>query len=635
MKVLIVNAFNKSPQGDKSFKYFVASIKKAFDNQKYFAKDGITYTCVDFETIDEFLFEPSSGFVDSQAEKKFDYLDFVFVDGEANLLPWLPRARKFFILMKMCKRTKKVLFAAGCGMLMQIYLNACRYQVARVINNNGKGTNLEKIHKLSKNELANIQHGEVFLDSGTGDIYCYDNLTSEFCPVANVGFHHHKSAADTENRSNILKSYRYIPRNFDFSEPLHAEKRTETVCRVLKQYVQHWLVKDIGLQEFLVCQKNSWDIHAVNVCDKNSCYTILAESDRSPQVITQSNTAAVLFNIDSNYPQSTKVLKNFIEHMLQEYSIHQKLDAPLSSVPYIVIPCKPLTSEKTSSRPITASTAKLDTFIYPGKSHLEIGAKLRPSSSHSGFTISKRKYDPVILQNNATKQEPIYIPASFMPENNDSIFLPVGKHNDLKIRGTFDKTCLTSLKQQLGILSSTVSELKVTTSGRDNLTSDRNEKRQNELMRILASQEPCEDENEETRWTKNDIRTMLHGNETKGSENPMKKQKIKIVYRSRLPRSRTQKEFYTTLNVKNKTSKYPFPGSVTSVDPYIDPEKKQIRPESSKNNWVSGERFNLALGKSEEKFTGIHFSEPYNPPSAHKFRSEDKRKWIQGAFKVA
>ena len=293
-----------------------------------------------------------------------------------------------------------------------------------------------------------------------------------------------------------------------------------------------------------------------------------------------------------------------------------------------------LTTEKHSSRPITASTAKLDTFVYPGNSHIQIGTKLRPSSSHSGFTISKRKYDPVILPNNATKQDPIHIVSTYIPGNTESIFLPVGKHNDLKIRGAFDRTSITLLKQQLGICNSTVSEFKGNTSARENLTTGRQENRQNELMKILNSQEPCEDENEEMRWTKSDIRTMLHGNDNKNGEIHMRKQKIRIVYRSKLPKSRTQKDIHTTLNIKNKTSKYPFPGTVTSIEPFIDAEKKPIRPLSSKKDWVSSERFNLALGKTEDKFTGVHFSEPYNPPSAHKFRIEDKKKWLQGAFKV-
>lgn len=634
MKVLIVNAYKNRPEGLKRFKYFVSCVKQAFEKQRYFSKDGINYACVDFESIDEFLFEPSAGYVDPQAEKKFDYLDFVFIDGESNMLPWLPRARKFFTLMKMCKRTKKVLFTGGCATLMQIYLNASRYQVNRVINGRGKGTSLKSIHSLSPSELSSIQQGDVFLDSGTGDMYCYDNQTSEFSPIVNIGFHHHKIAADMGNRSTILKSFRYIPRNFDFNEPVHPGKRSETVCRVLKQYVQHWLVKEIGLQEFLVSQHNSWDIHAVNVCDKSSCFTVLAESERSAQIITQGNSASVLFNVDSHYPQSGQVLKNFVDHMMQEYSVKQKLDSPLSSVPYVVLPCKPVPSEKNSSRPITASTAKLDTFVYPGKTHIEIGNRLRPKSSHSGFTISKRKYDPVIVANNATKQESIHIANFFQSEPTESLFLPVSTHTDLKIRGSFDKQAITLLKSQLGIGNTTVSELKKASSERELGLGTRKEKQGNELMRIIASQEPYEEDNEVTQWTRKDIRNMLHGADGKAQDHGAKKQKIRIVYRSKVAKSKTNSNLYTTLNTKCKTSKYPFPGSVTNLEPYEDPCKVSIRPDSSSKNWVSGEPFTLAIKKSEEKFSGVHYSDPYNPPSDHKFRNENKEKWISGSFKV-
>ena len=141
--------------------------------------------------------------------------------------------------MRMCKRTKKVVFAAGCGMLMHVYLCSNKYHIHRVINGKGKGTSLNKIFSLKPEELNNIQAGDVFLDSGTGDMYCYDNIISEFFPIVNIGFHNHKIAEDMEFKQTILKTYKYQPKTFDFFQPVNPGKRSETVCRILKQYVQH------------------------------------------------------------------------------------------------------------------------------------------------------------------------------------------------------------------------------------------------------------------------------------------------------------------------------------------------------------------------------------------------------------
>jgi hypothetical protein len=49
------------------------------------------------------LYEFNSPFLNKEAEKMFDHLDFVFIDGDANKLPWLTSARKFLILLRMCK----------------------------------------------------------------------------------------------------------------------------------------------------------------------------------------------------------------------------------------------------------------------------------------------------------------------------------------------------------------------------------------------------------------------------------------------------------------------------------------------------------------------------------------------------
>lgn len=643
MLVLVVNAYKDNPEGKKAFYKFFQALKKAFKQQRYFNKEDIKFTCVDHNTIDEYLFEQYTEFVDTAAEKKFDYLDFVFIDGDANLLPWHPKAYKFLILLRMCKRTEKVLFAAGCGMLIQVYLCANKYHVNRVINGKGKGTALKKIYEISSEELGELEPGDVFLDSGTGDMYCYDLTASEFIPIVNVGFHNKKAAEDMENRQYILKSYKYQPRTSEFSEPVNPGKHSETVCRVLKQCMQHWLVKDLGLKEFLVSQKNFWDIHAINVADINSKFTILAESSRSPQIIYMHNTSAILFNIDPTYPESLKVLENFVNHMLLEYQTNQKLDKPLSAVPYSVMSIKPfLRNQPSSSRPITASTAKLDTSVYPGQDLYLTATRLRPTSSHSGFAISKRKHEPVVVPNNATRQETIHVQPAKVQTSSESLSLPLGKTVGINIRGTFDRnSTIYMLRQQIGCGNTSCAEeyisKKFCDSGR--MTSRSNDTgHQNELYKILATQEPIYEKPKIKTWGKKEIRSMLHGNENNiSTEQSVRKQKVRIVYKSKYETSRVKsntEDMYTTLNQKTKSLKYPFPGSVTSGDVYIEPSKISIRPASGQSKWVSCERFNVVTKKNDEKTQLALASEPYNPVSAHKFRAEDKSKWIQGSFKV-
>jgi len=45
------------------------------------------FKVVDHDTIDDYLYEINTGFLNKDAEKLFDRLDFIFIDGDANLLP--------------------------------------------------------------------------------------------------------------------------------------------------------------------------------------------------------------------------------------------------------------------------------------------------------------------------------------------------------------------------------------------------------------------------------------------------------------------------------------------------------------------------------------------------------------------
>ena len=605
MRVLIVNAYHSSEEGQKSFFNFQQAIQKCFTSQKCFSKDEIKFESVDFKTIDKYLYEQNTVYLDPQAEKKFDYLDFIFIDGEPNMLPWYEKSQKLLILLKMCKRTKKVLFAAGCGMLMHVYLCSNKYHINKVINGNGKGTSLNRIFSMKVEELGQIQSGDVFLDSGTGDMYCYDNITSEFFPIVNI-----------------------------------------------------------GLQDFLIPQKNSWDVHPVNVSDINSHFTILAESDRGPQIILQQNTVGTLFNIDATYANTIKILNNFIEHFLKLYQEKPKLDLPLSSVPYTVMTCKPFINHNfiNSSRPITASTTKLETSVYPGENNPK---KLRPTSSHSGFTISKRRYQPIIVENNATRQGGIQVAQPMLIKPTDSESLLKTNQAPLKIKGSFDKlSSVFNLRQQFGLATTSIADsalkpspsldfnefFKTKTIISENSKINSNKIQQNryqsELTRILNCEEVIEETNDIVTWNKNDIRNMLHGNDFAASQPLLKKPKIRIVHNSKYKKRKPIKEenFHSTLNQKNKHLKYPFPGSVTSIEPYVDPYKISIRPDVKSNNWITKEGFSLNNKKIENKTEpvmiqeatndGIKNEDPYNPPSAHKFRDENKNKWIQGCFKL-
>jgi hypothetical protein len=122
MRVLIVNGFSDSEQGRRAFADFEKHVKEAFTKQRHFNSSHIEFQIADKDNIDQYLFEFNTPYLKREAEKMFDHLDFVFIDGDANKLPWLTSARKFLILIRMCKQTHKLLFASSFAMQTLVFL---------------------------------------------------------------------------------------------------------------------------------------------------------------------------------------------------------------------------------------------------------------------------------------------------------------------------------------------------------------------------------------------------------------------------------------------------------------------------------------------------------------------------------
>ena len=126
MKVLIVNALSRSQTMNRRFQDLIKLIQKvtltkAFTYQKFIPLSHIEFDIVSLNHLEQYLYEISSPFLSRDALKVtnnqlFDNLDFIFIDGDPNLMPWDHRAFKLQVLVRMCKRTNKLLFGTGSAM---------------------------------------------------------------------------------------------------------------------------------------------------------------------------------------------------------------------------------------------------------------------------------------------------------------------------------------------------------------------------------------------------------------------------------------------------------------------------------------------------------------------------------------
>ncbi len=119
-----------------------------------------------------------------------------------------------------------------------------------------------------------------------------------------------------------VKVYRGRPRIRDILE-VYKSKHSESICYLRRPHVQHWAFAGLA-HKFLVCTRNAWDLHPVNVTHIGvieTNYDTLAEYDRGALVLEHRNTLATLFHVDPVHPETAVVVHNFIQHFLTILSV--------------------------------------------------------------------------------------------------------------------------------------------------------------------------------------------------------------------------------------------------------------------------------------------------------------------------
>jgi hypothetical protein len=80
--------------------------------------------------------------------------------------------------------------------------------------------------------------------------------------------------------------------------------------------MHHYLFEDIPF-EFMVPFKNAWDVHPFNFVNPKKTFLTLADYPKGPMIIeVSSNIIGIQFNVSQKYPETVKILKNFIMHQI-------------------------------------------------------------------------------------------------------------------------------------------------------------------------------------------------------------------------------------------------------------------------------------------------------------------------------
>lgn len=95
--------------------------KELFDNEHEFFIRKIN-------ELDDFLYESQNSHLKREAGRQFDHLEMIFIIGSQSVLPWQKGAGKLLVLLRMCLKVKKILFASGFAMQCLMFLAASNMQ---------------------------------------------------------------------------------------------------------------------------------------------------------------------------------------------------------------------------------------------------------------------------------------------------------------------------------------------------------------------------------------------------------------------------------------------------------------------------------------------------------------------------
>ena len=146
MKILVVVAHKASGRGELLTKRYVKHIREAFAACEHF-HEKLDIQVRNHSQLSDFI-PPAARETDVPDIVKvrdrltaFDGIDFVFIDGDDNLLPWSRPAAPLLQLLHLCMSSGKIVFGSGCCRSARLS-RFRRPGLVPVLNGGGKGGTL-------------------------------------------------------------------------------------------------------------------------------------------------------------------------------------------------------------------------------------------------------------------------------------------------------------------------------------------------------------------------------------------------------------------------------------------------------------------------------------------------------------
>lgn len=281
-----------------------------------------------------------SEFVTPQSITNFDLLDFVLVDGDSSALPWSPGMRKLALLTKMCMMTGKCVFASGIGAGLLAYVCSTGGEHFRVMNKEGRGSLIDNIQAIpppsssASQQQPQFHSCDVLLDTKSGDFFVFGSKERCWIPKGNTGLVCHSSdhARDYGAKTNSARAGTKPAAHYrggvgsELSHQLYLSKRGETKCCIRLELASHALFTGFPHREFLANCKSKWDLDEEIASTGGNRYRVLLDSSRGPMLVEFGNCVGTHFSVSKEYPESVRLLRNFVLAKYEELKVHAHID---------------------------------------------------------------------------------------------------------------------------------------------------------------------------------------------------------------------------------------------------------------------------------------------------------------------
>ena len=314
MKILIVESSGKKFTSDSGVSRFEFIIKETLVANKYLMDIETEFISRDMEDLDDLLYEQSSSYLRRESALFFDSIDLIFVSGDPSIIPWGKKIESLNVLLRMCIKTEKPVFASGVGFFSLVMLCATDIEKGyfNVLNGNGKGSKLEDISKEIRLRKV-VEDQDVFLDSTTGDYYRFNYESKEWVPRGNMGIHSRVTSGPSQNMKSLVTGVpSFRPASQD-TKSLYKNGKDECLVYLRKSHMNHWAVAGCP-NRFIVRNSPIFEVHPFNFRNTEKVFEVLAEANTAPQIIhfSKGSILATQFLVDKAYKDTLVPLRNFI-----------------------------------------------------------------------------------------------------------------------------------------------------------------------------------------------------------------------------------------------------------------------------------------------------------------------------------